>query len=548
MKKPESILALDLGSSYVKLVEREETSVKSLSVIPIPCDLQNIKSVNEPSYINFIKKIISEKGINAKNAVVCISSLQLEIKNLVIPSMSSKELSTSINWQVKDILSIPQEEAVIDYMMQGDVQTSSGKKMELCVAGMPKKIVEEYSLLLQALGLIPLAFVLEPQSAWRVIKDCPEFKDKKTIALINMGAEKAIISVFSDNRFRLMRSLHIAGNRFTGSIAQRVLTTEGKGLDINIAESVKCKYGISASTGVTEENVNYQDIFSALRPSLEDLVFELIRFVEYYRSEHEGNGIEIIAFYGGTSLLPGLSDYISKNIGIPVVLPDLVSARAMEVSELQKEELKNSGLFLINAIGAGVIKDESMNLLPHEVKAKKKLQYEKAVWIKVWTGFLIACSVIFLSLSFIGLVKKNTLVKLKNKYEKFSMLKEELQRYNTIVYEFNSKTRLLDELVHKEPFWEDLLKELAVSVPDNIVLDKLALSPKEETAYKTFVLSFVIVGIVYPKNSPPEEDLTKFMNALEKSQYLRRIKLEYSKEGKIKEEKVLEFKIVCDIR
>lgn len=543
MKPLNSLLVLDIGRSYVKLVEAEiqdvKPSIKNFSVSALPSELSKVESVNSPSYVDFIRKLLSEKRITATNAVLCISHPQLEVKNLVLPSMNPKELKESIGWQIRDILSLPVEEAVIDYAVLGEVQTAEGKKIELCVAAIPKKVAGEYISLLQALNLTPLAFVLEPQTSWQVIRDIPEFKDKKkTIALINMGAENSIISVFSNNKLRLMRNLPVSGNRFTGGIASRVKTIDGSGLDAERAEFLKCKYGIPAITEVTEENIRPQDIFSSLRPSLEDLVSELSRLIEYYKSENEGENIEAIAIYGGASMLHGLSEYISKNVGIPVISPNLDNFNL---------EASQKGFF-VNAIGAVLVRDRAINLLPPEIKEQERLGYEKGILMKIWIGLVIALTVVYIPFLFNSWLKQRALTRLKSKYEEFSSWKEELDRYGKIVSGLNAKMGLCSELLHDEPFWEDLLKEFASLVPNNIVMKELTLNRGEEGSYRTQKFPLTIAGVVHIRDSSGQEDLTRFLQDLEKSQYFHKIKLEFSKEGKIEEEKVLEFKIGCDIR
>lgn len=552
MKKPESVLVLDLGSSYIKLVEAQiqdtKPFIKTFSVTPVPHELRAIESINTPSYIDFIRKLITQRGISAKDTVLCISHPQLEVKNLILPRMSPNELKESIKWEIRDAFSVPIEEVVVDYAILGEQETHESKKMELCVAVVPNKVAREYISLLQSLGLNPLSFVLEPETSYQCLKDTKEFKDKKVIVLINLGAEKTISSVFEDSKLKLMRNLSVFGNRFTESIASRVKTTDGEGLSIEKAEIIKCKYGIPAITEITEENIRPQDIFSALRPSLEDLVSELTRFLEYYKSEHEGRNIETVAIYGGTSMLCGFSEYISKNIGIPVILPNIVNAGSIDSSGVQKEEFTKFGAFLVNGIGGVLVRDKSINLLPPEIKEQKQLKYEKGRWIKIWISLMAAFLMIYMPVSFSVWLKCRALTKLKIEYEKFSLCKEELDRYNTIVDKLNRKMTLCNKLLQNEPFWEDLLKELTSLVPDNIVIKELSFSTTEERSSGSQKLPLTIAGIAYKRDSSSEDALTQFLQNLEKSRYFNKIKLEFSKEGKIEEEIVLEFKIGCDIK
>jgi type IV pilus assembly protein PilM len=69
-----------------------------------------------------------------------------------------------------------------------------------------------------------------------------------------------------------------------------------------------------------EDAVMRQQIADAISPVLGELVTELRRSLDYYRSRGDGPGAQRIILCGGTAALPGLGPFLSSQLGVPVEL------------------------------------------------------------------------------------------------------------------------------------------------------------------------------------------------------------------------------------
>jgi type IV pilus assembly protein PilM len=68
------------------------------------------------------------------------------------------------------------------------------------------------------------------------------------------------------------------------------------------------------------EDAVRRQIADAITPVLGELVTELRRSLEYYRSRGDGPGAERIILCGGTASMPGLGPFLSAQLGVPVEL------------------------------------------------------------------------------------------------------------------------------------------------------------------------------------------------------------------------------------
>jgi len=72
--------------------------------------------------------------------------------------------------------------------------------------------------------------------------------------------------------------------------------------------------------GGGEDAALSQQIADAITPVLGELVTELRRSLDYYRSRGQGPGAQRIILCGGTAALPGLGPFLSAQLGLPVEL------------------------------------------------------------------------------------------------------------------------------------------------------------------------------------------------------------------------------------
>jgi type IV pilus assembly protein PilM len=76
-----------------------------------------------------------------------------------------------------------------------------------------------------------------------------------------------------------------------------------------------------ASLGLVDESYLEQQVVDAITPILGDLVTELRRSLDYFRS-NSGHAVERLILCGGTARLKGLDRFLSEQLGIPVAVGD----------------------------------------------------------------------------------------------------------------------------------------------------------------------------------------------------------------------------------
>jgi type IV pilus assembly protein PilM len=77
---------------------------------------------------------------------------------------------------------------------------------------------------------------------------------------------------------------------------------------------------VPVASGAEVEDALGRQITDAITPVLGELVTELRRSLDYYRSRGEGHGAERVILCGGTASMPGLGEFLRRELGVPVEL------------------------------------------------------------------------------------------------------------------------------------------------------------------------------------------------------------------------------------
>jgi type IV pilus assembly protein PilM len=198
---------------------------------------------------------------------------------------------------------MPLDSLYLDY-----TRTRAGKDNDdLLAIAVPKAIVDSYLVLARMVGLDVMLVETTMAAASRLFAHY-KYSDITSV-IIDFGSLSADISVFNKNML-VTGTVQAGGLVFTQDIQQ--------GLGITLAEAgvIKTRYGLGASK-------KQKEISAALEPTLKQLTKEIRRMIRYHE-EHYGTEkpIEQIIMLGGGANMPGLSEYLTNALRLPVRVHD----------------------------------------------------------------------------------------------------------------------------------------------------------------------------------------------------------------------------------
>jgi type IV pilus assembly protein PilM len=237
--------------------------------------------------------------ISTRRVAVSIPAYRAFSRSMVLPRLKPKELEDAVRLEVEQYIPMPLDDLYYDYHVtnQGEEQT------ELFAVAFPKAIVDSYTVLTQLMGLEVMLVETTMAAAARLFNH-DRHSDVATV-IIDFGSLTSDISIFH-NEVLVTGTVAGGGLVFTHALRDKLGVTEAE------AATIKTKYGLAASK-------KQETIKEILLPTLQLITKEIRRMMRYYE-ERYGNQQKIgqIIMLGGGANMPGLADYLTADLRLPV--------------------------------------------------------------------------------------------------------------------------------------------------------------------------------------------------------------------------------------
>lgn len=286
--------------------------------------------------------------LRAKKIISALPESKSYLHILELPaSLNQKDREEYIRAQAKENFPYSLDELCFDYRLQNN---------KGILAASPKRIVQDYLEVFRACGLELLVLETESLSLGRSLA---VENVKESVLIADLGARTTNFNLFSKGELRFSFSLNRAGSNFTEAVAK------GLGLPLGSAENLKKEIGLDPQ---------YQEgrLFLVLQKELQSLLEELRKITAYFQ-EKTGETLQKVVLAGGSSALPGLSEYLAENLDLPVEIGDpwvRINIDILKKKEYLREALEVNPILYSTVLGGalrGLAKNpgkNGINLLP----------------------------------------------------------------------------------------------------------------------------------------------------------------------------------------
>ncbi len=486
--KKDYIIGLDIGASSVKLA----LFVKKNGSLALS-QLRSAEITKEKDSAIALKEILLGIDLKHSRCVSLFNDSRAMVKRIVAPPMPQAELKEAIALEAKNYFPFPVNDCLIDFEIVGEAWEKDVKKIEILLAVCPHEAIKAHLALLKPAGIQPER-IMHPSLALCTLLRLRKEKADVSIAALDIGKDVSDVIIVKNKNLVFSRKIPIAGDDFTKALMAMLFSSGGKvQLTYEEAEKIKREYGLPQenTTTLIENKLTASQILFLLRPWAEKLSHEIERSFDFYREESQGERIEKLLLAGGSAQLKGLDKFLSEGLGIGVEVLHSLEGIDMAAQTLEKDMAINR---IAMAVGAGVDKPSGINLLPIEVK-QEMLRIVQRAMIKA----IVSGCVTILALFFIGLR-----IYAVNLDKKIASARFELQALKQQIGEIKDYSGLSDCLA-RQPYYEDVFKEVSNVIPSGIYLKELQLQKG--------IIN--LKGVVASTITNPEEVISIFARSLE---------------------------------
>ncbi|MFP4498675.1 MAG: type IV pilus assembly protein PilM [Vulcanimicrobiota bacterium] len=350
---PSAIGGLDIGTSSIKMVELSKTNtgykMERYTEGPTPAMTLKDGLVTDPGALaDALKDLLANSQMTMDKAVGAVTGRSVVIRPIMMTQMKRHEMQNAIRFEAERYLPYSVSEAVVRGSVLRPEVEGEESMMEVLLVAAPNEMVNGIQDVISLSGITPKYIDLEPSALSRAIMaNLSDEVKKQTISLINLGASFSSINIFKDGLLRHNRSISIAGNSFTKAIGQSL------NLSFEEAEKLKKEKGIiRVEKDATPVAPTTMRIFNVILPVLNDLMTEIQRSFDYYRSRYSGESVDFVVISGGTSKFKNIDEYMANELGIPCGLANpLVNIDITDVPGYTPEELQEKAPTMMAVLG-----------------------------------------------------------------------------------------------------------------------------------------------------------------------------------------------------
>ncbi len=305
--KGKGSIGLDIGSSYVKTVKLKESKgsyeLELFDIHPLPPELIVDGSIIDSlRLVESIKEMVKKAGIKTKNTVISISGhSSVIIKRISVPEMSEEELSESIKFEAEQYVPFDIEDVNLDFQILGPKEEPG--QMDVILVAVKKDIINEYITVVREAGLNPIIVDIDSFALENMYGINYEIEPEKNIALLNIGASTINLGILKGGISVFTRDSSLGGNLHVEALQRE--------FNISYENAEKLKRGEPV------ENISPDDAAAVVASASEEILNEIIRSFDYYRSTatlHED--ISEVILSGGCALLKDFPSMIAERSGI----------------------------------------------------------------------------------------------------------------------------------------------------------------------------------------------------------------------------------------
>ena len=325
-----NILALDIGSRYMKVMELEQSDdlpiLRGAAIAPVPPgSIENGVILNQAAVASALRKMLDKNRMHGNCVYLAAGGPNLVLRWIEMPAMSDSDLREALKFEARKHLPFPVEQAVLDCRILGQKDKEPEEKLRLLLIAAPRTLVDSRFETAALAGLKPMGMDVEPLAVLRALERGSSRRElawgRHPQAVLVFGSAGTDFYVTKDLDLEFARRIPIGGS----NLAQPI--SDSLGLDAAEVDEYEMLRRLHFDP---EGRPRVQDaspeLMSALESEIARLDQEIGRSCSYYESlfpegSYEGVLTQVI-IAGGLAGIEGFAAHLGRELDLPVETTD----------------------------------------------------------------------------------------------------------------------------------------------------------------------------------------------------------------------------------
>lgn len=483
-------VGLDLGAASIKCVELHNHPAKGWQLAgSLVQELPATAEGKPSSQTDWLRTTL--KAMEAREVHLSLHGPEVILRRMPMPLMPLNELREAVKWQLKEELTFPVEEAIIDCAVVGEVWEKDLRKHDVLVAAAPAAVVRAACEQVTQAGGHVVSVLPAAYATWAAVSSLLPQARKATTAIVDAGLSDTRVTIVKEGSVCLVRDLPTGSAQLSEALIGVVSGERGEiTIDAQKAEAIKRRYGVLTETaeGATAEGIPLFQLAVLMRPVLEQLLTELSRLLSYYQTQMDEAGVAKILLCGGGANIKALAPFLAEGLGLTVEIFNPLVRIPDRLQLLEPEQIADTGTRLTVAVGAAIAQGKVLNLIPQQLQDLKAIEE----WAKTFKRALQVSSAalaVFLAVLLFGLASARWQMARANK--RWKTAEPGYARYMETAAsrrQAESSLAIAQGFLDAQPVWDGVLKELSLIMPAPLVAEEITITPAASGAGWVFHL------------------------------------------------------------
>jgi len=347
-RKKNQYVGLDIGTSSLKAVELRSTGSDSYALSAYgfeemsPNWISDDGAITAPGPIaDMINRIFASQHIQNDKVVTSISGHSVIVKKISIHLHDGDDLADSIRWEASQHLPFDIDDVNFDFQIMGE--NSATDMLDVLFVAVKKDQVQTYLNVFTQAKKKPVILDVDAFAMQNAYEFNYEPRQGSTVALLNIGANKMMISMVSGAEFLFTRDISVGGHRYTEFLQ--------KEFNLNYDQAQALKLGDAIN------NISPNDVQYVIDSVTEIINMEVQKTFDFFKSTSTVKKIDRILVSGGAVHTLGLLEALGSNLGIPV--EEFDSFRKIQVDSKRFPTINELAADMAIAVGLALRNEEA---------------------------------------------------------------------------------------------------------------------------------------------------------------------------------------------
>jgi type IV pilus assembly protein PilM len=351
-RRKQEIVGLKIGASQIaasRVVNNGSAKLVQLARVPLEPGVVVAGEVRDVAALAIaLDRFFTDSKLPRRGIRLGIGTNRIGVRTVDIEGVDDeRQLGNVVRFRAHEALSIPLDQAVLDYHVVSETVDESGAvSRRVLLAAAYKEPIDHYVEACRAAGLELSSIDVEAFALLRAVTPRNGHgEDAPTVAsvVVSIGHDRSTLAISDGTVCDFMRVLDWGGSKLEAAIAREL------GLTMPEAAELKLELDLG-SDSPDGEDPRAPFARAAVERELHTLARELVASLHFYQGQPGSLAISEVFVTGGTTRIPGLAEELERLTRVPVRIGNPLAGVQVSNGLAERDDLAS----LAAAIGLGV--------------------------------------------------------------------------------------------------------------------------------------------------------------------------------------------------